>query len=239
MEPTNGPEGMNLRGSLEWLFSADKDVCTEPWEADRPHGVPLAASGALAEASGELQLFSKDRSEVRALELWPEGASFADNADLLLDEELLSDFKAVPLVKRQLRIKHQERLFEQLHNQELMVAAKFSMRCVPAERPQQVVAFAGKTAKLGNMLPTHWLLRVYFEEKDRAKVEQAFEQLGYRISASKELPAAEDVMEQLLAHQHSLGRFSFFAQLNADESEVTDGKSLDEDLREWRQSYEE
>jgi len=229
MDPTDGPAGMNLRGSLDWLFSVDKE--STELEAHRPLGVPPQAS--FTDASD----LPPTHRQAKAYEPWLEGASFADNADLLLDEELLADFKAVPLVKCQLRIKHQERLFEQLHSQELMVAARFSMRCLPAETLQQVVTFSGKTPKVGNVLPKRWLLLVYFEAQCRAKVEEAVTQLGYSISGTAELPA-EDDMEQFLAHQHSLGRFSFFAKISADEIEVADGKSLDKDLSEWKQSYE-
>lgn len=241
----SGPSGKSLKGALDWLFTADKE--TTPYEALRPVGVPKFKEdliGAVHIDQGQA-LAEKEHGRVVSHYQepwnWLEGAPVGQNADLLLDEDILMDidFKAVPLVRRQLRIKHSDFLFSKLYNKELMSKARFSVRCLPTKRLQEVVAFRGDVPAVGTVVPKRWQLSVYYEPQHRSQVEAALDQLGFSITACEEIGTDKDPTEVVLEHQHGCGRYCFMLQLGQQEIEVVDGAAIDKDLLLWKHSYED
>eukprot|EP00930_Biecheleria_cincta_P013388 TRINITY_DN11961_c0_g1_i2.p1 TRINITY_DN11961_c0_g1~~TRINITY_DN11961_c0_g1_i2.p1 ORF type:complete len:288 (-),score=56.16 TRINITY_DN11961_c0_g1_i2:47-790(-) len=236
-----GPSGKSVKGTLDWLFAPQEEG---QFEAYRPVGVPRFKDEGLVQADQGLVL-AQDQGRVGKHHHepwnWLEGAPVGQNADLLLDEDLLMDieFKAVPLVRRQLRIKHSEFLFAKLCNKELMSKARFSVRCLPTKRPQEVVAFRGNVPTVGTVVPKRWQLSVYYEPQHRSQVEAAFEQLGFSIAACEEIGVDKDPTEIVLEHQHGCGRYCFMLQLGHQEIEVADGAAVDKDLLLWKHSYED
>jgi len=244
-----GPAGKSVKGTLDWLFAAQEDG---PLEAYRPVGVPRFADEGITPADSTFTdrldsstVVRKDRGRVARHHHepwnWLEGAPVGQNADLLLDEDILMDieFKAVPLVRRQLRVKQSEFLFSKLCNKELMSKARFSVRCLPTKRPQEVVAFRGDVPTVGTVVPRRWQLSIYYEPQHRSQVEAAFEQLGFSIAACEEIGTDKDPMEIVLEHQHGCGRYCFMLQLGQQEIEVADGAAVDKDLLIWKHSYED
>eukprot|EP00931_Biecheleriopsis_adriatica_P062798 TRINITY_DN37933_c0_g1_i1.p1 TRINITY_DN37933_c0_g1~~TRINITY_DN37933_c0_g1_i1.p1 ORF type:complete len:244 (-),score=58.67 TRINITY_DN37933_c0_g1_i1:73-804(-) len=235
--PGGGPQGLPLRATLDWLFPGGESSPDGDREANRPLGVAPASS--LLASNGPLALGAK--SQVHRCEepwRWLEGAPVGDNADLLLDEDLLDSFAAVHIVKRQVNIKHSEGLFGRLCNQELMESACFSMRCVPTMTPDRVIAWRGGAPALGYTIPERWQLSVYYEPQRRMQVEAALEQLGQSISACAETPAEQDSLEQFLSYCHGCRRFCFMVKQGSEDIEVTNGTALDQEMKAWCESYE-
>ncbi|CAJ1330662.1 unnamed protein product [Effrenium voratum] len=209
---SQAPHG--VQGTLDWLFSSSM-------ESELPLGVTNAQ---VAKKRPETFKFTKN---------------LGGNDDLLLDDELLLDFKPVLLVKRQLKVKHAPNLFEGLCDTSAMNSAGFSLRCVPTRAPQQVLVPRGGSMALGPVLPKRWLLSVYYEPKRRSAVEAALAKMNFDIVGFKEQAAdAAEATDQFLAYRHGCGSYGLWVQQGAEEIEVTDGKALDADMTAWKMSYE-
>eukprot|EP00913_Durusdinium_trenchii_P014747 g13832.t1 len=62
--------------------------------------------------------------------------------------------------------------------------------------------------------------------------------MGHDISRCEESIAAADSMEELLAHRHGCQRYGLWMQQGSEEIEVSNGRTLDAEMKAWRMSYE-
>ena len=228
-----GPEGLAVQGTLDWLFPS---ASVPELEVQRPLGVAPDADHALG---GKLVKKSTRSEEPWN---WINGrGGFSGNADLLLDPELLVNFKAVALVKRTATIPHSPHLFETLSDRDVMNSLGFSVHCVPSTAQEQVLVPRGNTLTLGHVVPKSWLLTVYYQAHRRAEVEPALKSLkqmsGCEFS-TQEMPADAEPMDQLLMHRHGCQRYGLWVRQGQDDIEVSNGKALDAEMSAWQRSYE-
>eukprot|EP00435_Cladocopium_sp_Y103_P039048 s266_g10.t1 len=227
-----GPEGLAVAGTLDWLFPGG---AVSEREQQRPLGV--APELPLSAGTGAVAVTKKTN---RSSEPWFNGrGNLSGNADLLLDSDLLVEFKAVKLVKRTLKVKHSTELFQGLADTDAMKRLGFSLHCVPSKAQEQVLVPQGNTLTLGHVVPKRWLLTVYYQVHRRADVEIALTQMGHSISGCREVEADATVpMDQLLMHRHGCQRYGLWVRQGMEDIEVQNGKALDIEMRRWQSSYE-
>lgn len=233
----DGPGGLAVPGTLDWLFPSVRQDAPD-FEVSRPLGVRPSFTATSTAAAKETGLTtSKVGDSSRESWTWAPGF-MAPNADLLLDEDLVSDFAPVHLVKRQFKVKHADDVFSRLCDPVSMAAAGFSIRCLPSREPNQVLTSYANSLTLGHALPKRWLVIVYYEPARRPVVESALAQQGFPVDTMKEVACGGDETDQYLSFRHGCGRCGFWVQQGSDEIEVNNGPALDAEMKAWKQSYE-